>query len=185
MKQEPTLSSIDPNLSAAIDEAATIYDQFNIQKPEGFPEHGMSARAAQAIVDSECWTDANPMLNLSSFVTTFAEPELQKILNEGSFRNFADPDMYPNTKYTEFECVKCLHDLWNEPKDAEPYGSATIGSSEACRSFLLGWCASLAEAVGSTTDDTERASVRGTGARAFSWAGATAVDSGMDFSLEA
>jgi glutamate decarboxylase len=57
---------------------------------------------------------------------------LQKILNEGSFRNFADPDMYPNTKYTEFECVKWLHDLWNGPKDAEPYGSATIGSSEAC-----------------------------------------------------
>jgi glutamate/tyrosine decarboxylase-like PLP-dependent enzyme len=25
-----------------------------------------------------------------------------------------------------------LHDLWNGPKQAEPYGAATIGSSEAC-----------------------------------------------------
>lgn len=116
----------------ALDDAATVYDQFNTHKPEGFPAHGMGARAAQAIVDSECWTDANPMLNLSSFVTTFAEPELLKILHDGSFRNFADPDMYPHTKDTEFQCVKWLHDLWNGPKDAEPYGSATIGSSEAC-----------------------------------------------------
>jgi glutamate decarboxylase len=120
------------DLNAAIDEASTIYDQYNIEKSVGFPERGMSARAASAIVDSECWTDANPMLNLSSFVTTFAEPELEKILNAGSFRNFADPDMYPQTKYTEFQCVKWLHDLWHGPKDAEPYGSATIGSSEAC-----------------------------------------------------
>jgi glutamate decarboxylase len=125
-------SSGESGLEAAVDDASTIYDQFNIKKTDGFPERGMGARAAQAIVSSECWTDANPMLNLSSFVTTFAEPELLKILQDGSFRNFADPDMYPQTKYTEFQCVKWLHDLWNGPKDAEPYGSATIGSSEAC-----------------------------------------------------
>jgi glutamate decarboxylase len=28
--------------------------------------------------------------------------------------------------------VKWLHDLWNGPKGVEPYGAATIGSSEAC-----------------------------------------------------
>ena len=97
-----------------------------------FPVRVMTARAAHAIVKSECWTDANPMLNLSSFVTTFAEPEEREIFAEGSFRNFADPDMYPHTKDMEFKCVSWLHDLWNGPKNAEPYGSATIGSSEAC-----------------------------------------------------
>ena len=40
--------------------------------------------------------------------------------------------MYPHTKDTEFVCVRWLHELWNGPKDAEPYGAATIGSSEAC-----------------------------------------------------
>jgi glutamate decarboxylase len=48
------------------------------------------------------------------------------------FRNFADPDMYPHTKETEFKCVQWLHDLWNGPRQAKPYGAATIGSSEAC-----------------------------------------------------
>jgi len=110
----------------------TPYEEFNMEIPEQFPEKMITPRAARAIVKSECWTDANPMLNLSSFVTTFAEPELLEIFKDGSFRNFADPDMYPHTKDTEFKCVRWLHDLWNGPKDAEPYGAATIGSSEAC-----------------------------------------------------
>jgi glutamate/tyrosine decarboxylase-like PLP-dependent enzyme len=59
-------------------------------------------------------TDANPMLNLSSFVTTFCEPEAKDIYDASMFRNFADPDMYPHTKETEFKCVQWLHDLWND-----------------------------------------------------------------------
>jgi glutamate decarboxylase len=113
-------------------EKETPYDQFNLPIPVDFPEEGMSAKAAHAVVMSECWTDANPMLNLSSFVTTFTEPEARDVFASGSFRNFADPDMYPHTKETEFTCVRWLHNLWNGPKDAEPYGAATIGSSEAC-----------------------------------------------------
>jgi hypothetical protein len=81
---------------------------------------GISARAAKAIVTSETWTDANPMLNLSSFVTTFCEPEAKDIHDASMFRNFADPDMYPHTKETEFRCVQWLHDLWNGPTQAEP-----------------------------------------------------------------
>jgi glutamate/tyrosine decarboxylase-like PLP-dependent enzyme len=72
------------------------------------------------------------MLNLSSFVTTFCEPEAKDIHDASMFRNFADPDMYPQTKETELKCVQWLHDLWNGPREAEPYGAATIGSSEAC-----------------------------------------------------
>jgi glutamate decarboxylase len=108
------------------------FQQFNLEIPEDFPEEGMAARAALSIVDSETWTDGNPMLNLSSFVTTFMEPELTEIYNRHATKNFADPDMYPHTKATEFKCVRWLHRLWNGPKDATPYGAATIGSSEAC-----------------------------------------------------
>lgn len=110
----------------------TPYDQFNFEIPEQFPSEGISARAAKAIVISETWTDANPMLNLSSFVTTFCEPEAKDIHDGSMFRNFADPDMYPRTKETEFRCIRWLHNLWNGPSQAEPYGAATIGSSEAC-----------------------------------------------------
>src|SRR6516165_6089169 len=110
----------------------TAYDQFNFEIPEQFPSEAISARAAKAIVISETWTDANPMLNLSSFVTTYTEAEAKDIYDDSMFRNFADPDMYPHTKETEFQCIKWLHNLWNGPKQAEPYGAATIGSSEAC-----------------------------------------------------
>ena len=40
--------------------------------------------------------------------------------------------MYPHTKLTESKVVRWLHDLWHGPRNAEPYGEATIGSSEAC-----------------------------------------------------
>ena len=110
----------------------TPYDQFNFEIPQKFPEQGMSAAAANSIVNSETWTDANPVLNLSSFVTTYCEPEAKDIYDRHMFRNFADPDMYPHTQQTEFQCVRWLHDLWNGPNDATPYGAATIGSSEAC-----------------------------------------------------
>jgi glutamate decarboxylase len=37
----------------------TPYDQFNFEIPPRFPEQGVSAAAANAIVNSETWTDAN------------------------------------------------------------------------------------------------------------------------------
>lgn len=113
-------------------ENLSIYEQFNFDVTDKFPETGMSARAAQALVNAECWTDANPALNLSSFVTTFSEPEAVEVFTRHMFKNFADPDMYPQTKFTESRCVQWLHQLWNGPANATPYGSATIGSSEAC-----------------------------------------------------
>jgi hypothetical protein len=64
---------------------------FNFEIPEQFPAVGISAKAAKAIVTSETWTDANPMLNLSSFVTTFCEPVAKDIHDASMFRNFADP----------------------------------------------------------------------------------------------
>lgn len=113
-------------------ETLSIYEQFNLDVTDGFPESGMAPRAAQALVNAECWTDANPVLNLSSFVTTFSEPEAVEVFTRHMYKNFADPDMYPHTKATEFRCVKWLHGLWNAPKGSVPYGAATIGSSEAC-----------------------------------------------------
>jgi hypothetical protein len=52
-----------------------IMDQFNLDVPEDFPEYSLNPRTAMNIVKSQEWTDANPNLNLSSFVTTFYEPE--------------------------------------------------------------------------------------------------------------
>ncbi|ARP76656.1 glutamate decarboxylase [Bordetella genomosp. 6] len=114
-------------------EQMTPYDQFNIEVPEDhFPVEGMSARAAQALVLSDEWTDTNPMLNMSSFVTTFAEPEAVRIAEKNMYKNYIDHDMYPQLFAMEQRMVRWLHQLWNGPKDVDPYGTATIGSSEAC-----------------------------------------------------
>ena len=114
-------------------EKVTPYDQFNLSVPEDhFPEQGISARAAAALVISEEWTDTNPMLNMSSFVTTFAEPEAMETAHRNIFKNYIDHDMYPHLFAMETRMVKWLHQLWNGPQGVEPYGTATVGSSEAC-----------------------------------------------------
>jgi glutamate decarboxylase len=108
------------------------FDEFNMPVPHRFPDHIMSARAARAVTTSESWTDANPMLNLSSFVTTFVEPECLSLMAQNYTKNYIDHDMYPQLFAMEHRIVRWLHDLWNGPKDKEPYGTATVGSSEAC-----------------------------------------------------
>lgn len=66
-----------------------------------------TARAAQATVNRFAWTDANPMLNLSSFVTTFAEPEAVEVARSHMYKNYIDHDMYPQVFKMEGQMVKC------------------------------------------------------------------------------
>jgi glutamate decarboxylase len=122
-----------PQTKNDLAERITAYDEFNMDIPRTtFPAEGMTARAAKAIVNSYAWTDANPMLNLSSFVTTFCEPEAMDVGLAHFNKNYIDHDMYPQVFVMEALMVNWLHDLWNGPKNVEPYGAATIGSSEAC-----------------------------------------------------
>ena len=109
-----------------------IMDQFNLNVPEDFPECSLAPRSAMNIVNSEAWTDASPMLNLSSFVTTFHEPEEAEVAKANIMKNYIDHDMYPQVFAMETKMVKLLHGLWNGPKDVDVYGTATVGSSEAC-----------------------------------------------------
>ncbi len=109
------------------------WHMFNEDLPEDkFPEQGVDPRAAQAIVNSETWTDAQPAMNLSSFVTTFTEPEAEEVAHTHFLKNHIDHDMYPQMFALENRMVRWLHELWNGPADVKPYGAATVGSSEAC-----------------------------------------------------
>ena len=74
------------------------YEEFNMEISEDkFPKESISARAAQAIVEAAMWTDGNPMLNLSSFVTTYMEPEVRELMSNHAHSNYVDHDMYPKT----------------------------------------------------------------------------------------
>ena len=111
----------------------TPYEEFQTPVPsDRFPDVERSPGAAHAMIESHMWTDSNPMLNLSSFVTTFMEPEAQRLMAEHAHVNYIDHDMYPKAYDLEQKMVTMLHDLWNGPKDVEPYGTACVGSSEAC-----------------------------------------------------
>ena len=72
------------------------------------------------------------MQNLSSFLTTFTEPEEVEVAKANIMKNYIDHDMYPQVFAMETKMVKWLHGLWNGPKNVEIYGTATVGSSEAC-----------------------------------------------------
>ncbi len=118
-------------------ENLTGWDMFNMDVPaDRFPRRGVPARAAKAIVNSEAWTDANPAMNLSSFVTTFMEPESEELARAHILKNYIDHDMYPQLFAMERRMVRWLHQLWNGPggvTPASPARRSTKHCAGACR----------------------------------------------------
>src|SRR3954464_2647772 len=93
------------------------------------PEHGMRAVDAMRLIGEELVLDGVPMRNLATFVTTWMEPEAQRIIAENLHRNFIDHAEYPQTAEIEQRCIRMLADLFNAP--GETTGARTQGSSEA------------------------------------------------------
>ncbi|RUS19245.1 glutamate decarboxylase, partial [Jimgerdemannia flammicorona] len=97
--------------------------------------------------------DGNPVLNLASFVTTYMEPEAEKLMAENLSKNFIDYEEYPQSAeiqvhlpYTthltppapsslaQNRCVNMIARMLHAPMDnpmSEALGCSTIGSSEA------------------------------------------------------
>jgi glutamate decarboxylase len=94
-----------------------------------FPEDGMPAQEAMRLVGEELVLDGDPARNLATFVTTWMEPEAQRIIAANLHRNFIDHAEYPRTAEIEQRCVRMLADLFHAP--GETTGAGTHGSSEA------------------------------------------------------
>ncbi len=94
-----------------------------------FPEDGMTAQDAMRLVGEELFLEGRPAHNLASFVTTWMEPEAQKIIAENLHRNFIDHAEYPRTAEIEQRCIRMLADLFHAP--GKTTGARTQGSSEA------------------------------------------------------
>src|SRR6186997_558330 len=98
--------------------------------PDGpFPASGMPALDAMRLVDEELVLEGDPWRNLATFVTTWMEPEAQRIVAENLHRNFIDHAEYPISAEIEQRCIRMLADLYNAP--GETTGCRTQGSSEA------------------------------------------------------
>ncbi len=100
-------------------------------------EEGMPANAAYQLVHDELNLDGNPALNLASFVTTWMEPEAERLIIENIGRNFIDHFEYPQTEVIHERVVNMLARLFNAPEDTTFAGTATVGSSEAVTLGLL------------------------------------------------
>jgi glutamate decarboxylase len=94
-----------------------------------FPDVGMGAQDAMRLVAEELTLDGDPQHNLATFVTTWMEPEAQRIIAANLHRNFIDHAEYPRTAEIEQRCIRMLADLFHAP--GETTGACTQGSSEA------------------------------------------------------
>jgi glutamate decarboxylase len=101
------------------------------------PAEGLPAEVAHRLVHDEMNLDGNPAMNLASFVTTWMEPEADRLLADTANKNLIDQDEYPQTDEIHQRVISMLARLFNVPKEYRPMGTATVGSSEAIMLGLL------------------------------------------------
>ena len=94
-----------------------------------FPEGGMAAADAMRLVAEDLAIEGDPARNLATFVTTWMEPEAQRLIGANLHRNFIDHAEYPRTAEIEQRCIRMLADLFHAP--GATTGARTQGSSEA------------------------------------------------------
>ncbi|MET8968029.1 glutamate decarboxylase [Streptomyces hydrogenans] len=119
-----------------------------------FPEGGMTATDAMRLVDVDLAMEGDPQRNLATFVTTWMEPEAQRLIAENLHRNFIDHAEYPISAEIEQRCVRMLADLFHAPGPTAT-GCRTQGSSEAIMlgALSLKWkWRERREAAGLSTD---------------------------------
>ncbi|CAE6063197.1 unnamed protein product [Arabidopsis arenosa] len=97
------------------------------------PKNSIPKEAAYQIINDELKFDGNPRLNLASFVTTWMEPECDKLMMESINKNSVEMEQYPVTTDLQNRCVNMIARLFNAPLgDGEAaIGVGTVGSSEA------------------------------------------------------
>jgi glutamate decarboxylase len=100
------------------------------------PDEAMDPSAAYRFIHDELMLDGSSRLNLATFVTTWMDPEAEKLMAETFDKNMIDKDEYPATAAIEARCVSMVADLFHaeDLRDDDPssaVGVSTIGSSEA------------------------------------------------------
>src|SRR5215204_1822790 len=152
-------SPVTPTGSPVISELDTLAREYGnrfLLEPapdHRLPKQGMPAVDAMRLLGEELVLDGIPMRNLATFVTTWMEPEAQRVIAENLHRNFIDHAEYPQTAEIEQRCIRMLADLFHAP--GETTGARTQGSSEAIMlgALSLKWkWRARREAAGKATD---------------------------------
>jgi glutamate decarboxylase len=121
LSDRPTTLSVDPLFTT---------------EGESIPRHemrdeSMAPDVAYQIIHDELMLDGNARTNLATFVSTWMEPQADKLMVECFDKNMVDKDEYPQTAELEMRCIDILARLWNAPDADEATGCSTTGSSEA------------------------------------------------------
>lgn len=100
------------------------------------PKSETDPEAAYRFIHDELMLDGSSRLNLATFVTTWMDPQADRLMAETFDKNMIDKDEYPATAEIETRCVNMVADLFHaeglsETDPASATGVSTIGSSEA------------------------------------------------------
>jgi len=95
------------------------------------PADELPPEVAYQIIHDELMLDGNARLNLATFVSTWMEPQVERLMAECFDKNMIDKDEYPQTADLEVRCVNILSRLWHAPNPDVVTGCSTTGSSEA------------------------------------------------------
>ena len=88
---------------------------------------------AYQIIHDELMLDGNARMNLATFVTTWMDPQAEKLMAECLDKNMIDKDEYPQTAELEARCVEILSRLWNAPDAAQATGAVAATLAAALR----------------------------------------------------
>jgi glutamate decarboxylase len=134
-KGAPTLTLKHPKATAGPAHDLSVAPIFSLETDHiprhRLPEGALSPDVAYQIVHDELMLDGNARMNLATFVTTWMEPQAEKLMAECLDKNMIDKDEYPQTAELEVRCVNMLSRLWNAPDADQATGCSTTGSSEA------------------------------------------------------
>lgn len=100
------------------------------------PKSETDPEAAYRFIHDELMLDGSSRLNLATFVTTWMDPQADRLMAETFDKNMIDKDEYPQTAEIETRCVNMVAALFNaddldEADPASATGVSTVGSSEA------------------------------------------------------
>jgi len=100
------------------------------------PKSETEPEAAYRFIHDELMLDGSSRLNLATFVTTWMDPQADRLMAETFDKNMIDKDEYPATAEIETRCVNIVAALFHaeglSPTDpASATGVSTVGSSEA------------------------------------------------------
>jgi glutamate decarboxylase len=94
------------------------------------PDTEHAPEAVYQFIHDELLLDGSSRLNMATFVTTWMDPQAERLMAETFDKNTTDKDEYPQTAEIERRCVSTVADLFNAPVGGDAIGASTIGSSE-------------------------------------------------------